>query len=193
MNIRDFSRIRLGHSFREGLVNDPDGKVLVIQPKDISVSGTISFNGGKPLTMDVTSPKFLRPKDVLVVNRGRFAAAVFELSDEKKWIVPSSIIVLTLKDTSIIPEYLACYLNSANGQKMFQRHFEQTTIPFISTKNLGHMDVPIPPLARQQALVALAQATEQYNRLSCRKQEMYRQFVDYALLPKKKTPRRSTP
>ena len=166
------------------MAGDPDGKVLVIQPKNISYDGSISFHGAPPLTMDVSPSKFLLPQDVLVVNRGRFATSVFDFSDGRRWIVPSSIIVLTINKTSVLPEYLVCYLNSANGQKMFQRHFEQTTIPFISVKNLGEMDMPIPSLARQRAVVAFAQATKKYRQLTRRKQEIYRQFVNHALIPK---------
>lgn len=184
MKIQDFCKIRLGHAFRERLVGHPDGEVLVIQPKNILSNGSISFRGDAPLKMGVSTSKFLQPGDVLVVNRGRFAASVFDFSDGKRWITPSSIIVLTINMTSVLPGYLACYLNSAKGQNMFQRHFEQTTISFISGKNLGEMNIPIPSLDRQRAVVAFEQATEKYKQLSWRKQEIYRQFVNHTLIPK---------
>ena len=184
MKIQDLCTIRSGHSFRGGLVDDPDGDVSIIQPGNISSNGVISFDDSEPLKMDVPTAKFLQPRDVLVVNRGRFAAAVFDLSDGKSWIAPSSIIVLTINKRSVLPEYLACYLNSANGQKMFQRHYEQTTIPYISIKNLGEMEMPVPPLDRQRAVVAFAQATDKYRQLTRRKQEIFQQMINHSLISK---------
>lgn len=184
MKIQDFCKIRSGHAFRGRLVDDPNGEVSVIQPRNISTDGSISFGGDAPLKMYVPAAKFLQSRDVLVVNRGRFAAAVFDLSDGKSWIAPSSIIVLTINKKSVLPEYLACYLNSVDGQKMFQRHFEQTTIPFISAKNLGEMEMPVPSLDRQRAVVAFAQATEKYRKLTQRKQEIHQQLINHALIPK---------
>ena len=131
-------------------------------------------------------------KDVLVVNRGRFAAAVFEQQDSAIWIVPSSILVLSITSPSVLPEYVACYLNSTNGQRLFLRHSEQTTIPFIGAGNLGCMSIPVPSLERQQALVACGEFVARYAQLTNRKQELCGQLLDYELnLQEQSTGRRS--
>ena len=181
MRIRDFGDIRMGHAFRQRLARMPGGKVMVIQPKNIGPQGSISFEGGCPLQTDVAVTRPLRSKDVLVVNRGRFAAAVFDLPESDTWIVPSSILVLSVNEQSVLPEYVACYLNSANGQRLFQRHCEQTTVPFISTGNLGHMDIPIPPLGRQRSLIAFDRAAARYALLSNRKRELLRGILNREL------------
>ncbi len=181
MRIKEFSDARTGHAFRERLIDAPDGNVSVIQPKNILSDGTVSFSSGKPLRTKVSSPKPLKQGDVLVVNRGRFAATVFGFSAEEKWIVPSSILVLTIRSESILPEYIALYLNSTNGQKMFQRHYEHSTIPFISMKNLVNMDIPIPPLEKQRALVTYQEATREYALLSHRKHELYNRILSHEL------------
>ncbi|MCU0640018.1 MAG: hypothetical protein MUF59_09125, partial [Candidatus Krumholzibacteria bacterium] len=78
MRIEEFSDIRIGHAFRSRLSNVSDGNVLVIQPKNILPSGSITFGEDGPLRTDASVTRPLMPKDVLVVNRGRFAAAVFD-------------------------------------------------------------------------------------------------------------------
>ena len=187
MRIKKFCDIRIGHAFRKRLANVPDGDVMVIQPKNISSEGCVSFGPENPLRTYAAVSKPLQPGEVLVVNRGRFAATVFDLPDTNAWIAPSSILVLSVKKESVLPEYVACYFNSANGQKLFRRHYEQTTVPFISTKNLANMDIPIPPLKRQRALIAFEKTVKEYARLTSRKQELHKQILSYKLVTKKQS------
>ena len=182
MKVKEFSDVRTGHGFRERLSDDPDGAFCVIQPKNIRMDGFISFENETPLRTQASAPKILRSKEVLFVSRGRFAAAVFEKTDSGPWIVSSSILVLTMKTGQVLPEYVACYLNSANGKALLQRHCEQTTVPFISAQTLGNIELPVPPLVHQAALVALDRAASQYARLTSRKQELIRQFLNHELM-----------
>ena len=115
MRVKEFCDIRMGHAFRARLANVPDGGVRVIQPKDISSDGLLSFSDDKPLLTDASISKPLQAGDVLVVSRGRFAATVFRLHDAGACIVPSSILVLSVKDESVLPEYVALYFNSLRG------------------------------------------------------------------------------
>lgn len=179
MRIGDFANIRIGHAFRSRLTGVPNGNVLVIQPKNILASGSISFGNEKPLRTEASVTKPLATGDVLVVNRGRFAAAVFELHGSETWIVPSSVLVLSITSQSVFPEYVACYLNSASGQRLFLRHSEHTTIPFIGAGNLECMSIPVPSLERQHAIIACGRAVARYAVLSNRKQELYGQLLDH--------------
>lgn len=181
MKVRDFSEIRSGHGFRERLAHDPGGAYRVIQPKNIQADGWIGFDRGEPLRTAAASPKVLRPNEVLLVNRGRFSAAVFEPADDDPCIVPSSILVLTMKTDRVRPEYVACFFNSAQGQALLQRHCEQTTVPYVSAQTLGDIDIPMPARIRQDALVALERAVARHARLSRRKQELIRQMLNHEL------------
>ncbi len=181
MKINNFSKIRTGHTFRKGLLHVPSGNVLVVQPKNIALQGSISFDNGEPLRTDASAARPLQPKDVLVVSRGRFAAAVFDPPGSDTYIVPSSILVLSLKKSSVLPEYVACLFNSTRGQRLFQRHCEQTTIPYISAANLGQMDIPIPSIDRQRALVAYEGLVARHAWLTSRKQELLRGIMNREL------------
>lgn len=180
MRIKEFSEVSTGYAFRSRLVDVPDGKVYVIQPKNILSDSTISFGSGEPVRTKTLPSKFLSPGDLLVVNRGRFAAAVF-YEESGEWTVPSSLIIVTIKKSSILPEYLACYLNSANGQKMYQRRLEHTTVPFISTKNLENMEIPIPTLEKQKSLIKFESSINKYSRLTERKRILYKQIISQEL------------
>lgn len=178
MRVKDFSNIRIGYAFRERLANVLDGNVMVIQPKNITPEG-LAFEKDEPIHTNVPRSKVLQSGDVLVVNRGRFAAEVFALPG--LWVVPSSIFILSVNDELVLPGYVALYFNSTKGQNMFRRHLEQTTVPFISVRNLGVMDIPIPPVDKQHALINFERTAKKYGRLSKRKQELQREILNYEL------------
>ena len=180
MKVKNFSKIRMGHAFRERLVNVPEGEVMVIQPRNIMPEG-LMFGTDEPLRTYIPAPRPLQSGDVLVVNRGRFAATVFHLSEPGMWITPSSVLVLSIFDQAVLPEYVAIYFNSGTGQKMFRRHLELTTVPFISAKNLGDMDIPVPPIKRQKDLIAFEKSAMNYTRLSNRKQELLKEILNSEL------------
>jgi len=181
LKFKDFGNVRTGYAFRKSVAHLRDGDALLIQPKNITPEGLITFGKEPPLRTDKSKALPLQPQEVLIVNRGRFAAAVFNLPSTETWIVPSSIIVLTIKDQSVLPEYVAGYINSAIGQRLFQRYYEHTTIPFVSLTNFENMDIPVPSTARQKTLIALDEAATRYTTLSNRKQELYRQILDKEL------------
>lgn len=178
MRVKDFSNIRIGYAFRERLTNILDGNVMVIQPKNITSDG-FAFEKDEPLRTNVPPSKTLQKSDVLVVNRGRFVSEVFNLTGA--WVVPSSVLILSTNNNSVLPEYVALYFNSANGQRMFKRHLEQTTVPFVSANNLENMDIPIPSLERQHLLVNFGQTMKKHGRLSKRKQDLQRAILNYEL------------
>lgn len=181
MRISEFCQIRIGHAFRRRIANVPGGSVKIIQPKNISSSGIIFFKNDEPWHMNVSTSKPLQHGEVLVVNRGRFASTVFNLHDMGPWIVPSSILILSIKDKSVLPEYVSLYFNSANGQKLFLRHFERTTVPFVSTNNLANMDIPVPLMEKQRALVDFEKTSREYQKLSNRKLELHKQILSHEL------------
>lgn len=187
MKIKEFCNIKMGYSFRERLVHVPDGDVKVIQPKNISENGVLSFGGENPLKTDASASKQLKPGDVLLVSRGRFAATVFNLCEPGPWIVPSSIIILSIKDESVLPEYVALFFNSVNGQNLFRRHGETTTVPFISVGNLANMDIPVPILKKQRALIDYETTNREYERLSNRKLELQKQILGHELTKAEKS------
>ena len=187
MKIKELCDIRIGHSFRQRLTTESDGNVMVIQPKNISPEGLITFGPEEPVRRDVSAPKPLQLDDILLVNRGRFSATVFDLPESGTWIVPASILVLTLRGELLLPKYLACFFNSSNGQELFRRHCEQSTIPFISAKNLSDIDIPIPSLDRQKPLIAFEEAAAKYSRLSNRKQELFHRILRHELAIEEKS------
>jgi len=181
MKIKEFGKTRVGHSFRKRLVTVPGGVSKVIEPKNISSNGSLILDETNFIHSAIRMSPPLKAGDVLISNKGRFAAAVFDISDTDTWIVPASIIVLTITDCNILPGYIALYMNSAKGQKQFQKLNEVSTVPFVSRTNLMEMDIPIPPLKKQNLLVTLGTANRRYNELTIKKHSLMNNILNNEL------------
>ena len=161
-------------------MNDPAGNLLVIQPKDVSNDGVLKteqlYRVGQP------SKTLLNKGDVLLINRGRFTAMVFDEPVKESCVATSAFLVLTPKKPSqLLPEYLALYFNSTEGQNIFKRLNEKTTIPFISRTNLETVEIPLPSLERQRDLAQLGALTQRYATLSTHKLKLQTRILDHAL------------
>lgn len=180
--LEELCTARMGYTFREKPKFIKDGNVLVIQPKDVSGDGVLDV--GTACRTEVSVDMRLKKGDVLLINRGRFTATVFGADAPIPCVATSAFIVITPKDPKrLLSEYLAMFYNSSAGQAMFKRLTETTTIPFISLGNLESSEIPLPPLERQKALVAIDETNRNYMRLCARKAELQQQIIDELITP----------
>lgn len=167
----------MGHSFRQKPDRIADGKVLLIQPKDVTPNGFLDAHDLCRTAMPVD--KRLNKGDVLLINRGRFTACVFDGAIKEPCVATSAFLIFTPKDPSqLLAEYLALYFNSAEGQNLFKRLTMTTTIPFISLGHLESIEIPLPSIERQMALATFGELNKTYLRLSSRKAELQKQIID---------------
>ncbi|MEI7901331.1 MAG: restriction endonuclease subunit S [bacterium] len=168
---------RMGHSFRQKPDCIADGNVLLIQPKDVTPDGFL--DASDLWRTDLPVEKRLSTGDVLLINRGRFTAVVFDGAIKEPCVATAAFLIFTPKDPSqLLPEYLALFFNSADGQNLFKRLTMTTTIPFISLGHLESIEIPLPSIARQRALATFGELNKAYLRLSSRKAELQKQIID---------------
>jgi len=171
MQIKDFCKTRVGHSFRKKMVNDPEGITKIVHPRNICRDGFLRFST-PPLQTSIASKRPLRNGEILLQNKGRFAAAVFNMPENECWITPASVIILTLNTKEVLPEYIALYLNSAKGQQKLSKLKELSSIPFVTRPNLEKIDIPIPKIENQQMLVEINKAISKYKDLTEQKTKL---------------------
>ncbi len=180
--LRELCTVRMGYTFREKPEFTDKGNVLVIQPRDVTPDGELSI--GISCRTQLSADMRLRKGDVLLINRGRFTATVFDVETQLPCVAMSAFLVITSTDTEqLLPQYLATYFNSSDGQSMFKRLTETTTIPFISLGNLESVVIPVPSLERQKALAAVDEMNRQYRRLCARKVELQRRIINRLITP----------
>ncbi len=170
----------MGYSFRQKPDFSADGNVLVIQPKDVTSDGI--WVPDFDCRIHSSSENRLVPGDVLLISRGRFTASTFYSSVKEPCIATSAFLIVTPKKSAqLLSAYLALFFNSSDCQTHFKRLHETTTIPFISLSNLESIEIPLPPIEHQEALVALDQMNKDYARLSSRKLSLQKQLLDHEL------------
>ena len=119
---------------------------------------------------------------MLLINRGRFTACVFDGIIKEPCVATSAFLIFTPKDHSqLLPEYLALFFNSAGGQNLFNRLTMTTTIPFITLGHLESIEISLPSIERQKTLATLGELNKAYLRLSSRKAELQKQIIDHQI------------
>ncbi len=160
--IGDLANIQAGYQFREKVESNSRGTIGVLQIKDIPdrrrlTPGTIDrIAFGKPY-----AAYLVRRGDVLFLSRGhkQFAVAIEE--DLRDTIASGYFYILRIDPAHIRPAYLAWYLNQQPMQDQFKQLAKGTHMPFVSQAEFRELEVPIPLLAVQDQIVALAALADQ--------------------------------
>ena len=169
--LKDVCKVRVGHAFRGRVASVPGGQLAVLQPRDISSSGALVTDEVEYVELSLLKPaQLLHPGDVLLVGRGRICAAVYQDECAPHCIASGALFVLSvLPDADVIPEFVALYLNSHEGQLALSRVGARTTAAFLNRANLMDVEIALPDLETQQRLVALDQSKKRFLDLTARK------------------------
>ena len=174
----------MGCGFRSKIEHNPEGNVLVIQPKDITNDGVLQTRNVCRVEMAATKPgQVLAKGDVLLASRGKFASTVYAGQFRENCVAAGSLLVLTVKEgLSILPEYISLYFNSAKGRQALNRLTERTTIPYLNRSTVEQMDIPLPDFETQKELVALEHTKQRYAQLTGRKLELLNKIINHQLI-----------
>ena len=184
--ISHFAEIILGYAFRGAIEVDLKGKASLIQAKNIiQDQNVVSTQDLTPISFESTrTSSFLEKKDILVVSRwtgiGSFRCAVSDI-DQTNVIASSSLIIIRIKNTNVIPEYVSLYLNSSEGQSKIMSTVSGSYIQAISRKKFEDIEIPIPPLKNQIAISKLHSNIREQERIYNRKKELKQNILTATL------------
>jgi restriction endonuclease S subunit len=137
--------------------------------------GHLDGSGALPVDLPlVGSPRAgneaqLEVGDVVISLRGATNyAAVVGSEDVKKGPLFATLDLAVLRVTGpdIEPQYLATFVNLPSTQRALSGHRSGTAALRLPLPPLRDLLVPIPPFARQQAIVSLAEASAKERQLS---------------------------
>lgn len=160
-----------GHPFRGRIEPVAGAETLVVQMRDTAPDGVNWASCVRTTVPGRREPDWLQTGDVLFPARGNVSRAV--LIDEQigtlKAVAAPHFFLLRTKKASLLPAYLAWWLN----QDPVQRHLEQnaqssTLVRNIARTVLETTPLALPPLAEQQKLAGLALAMHQEETLLMR-------------------------
>lgn len=101
----------------------------------------------------------LQADDVLLVGKGSSNHAAVWPGSAEGTLATNTLYVIRPNRQLVLPSYLAGYLNSTAAQAWFITHQKAGTVKVLSREALNELLVPVPPLAIQERMVRLADAS----------------------------------
>ncbi len=147
-----------------------NGEVVYLQSKHFDENGGLVGDLHPDLMVEgIPDKHLLRHGDVLFASKGtKNFAAVYE--DKNPTAVAStSFFVIRSADKKLLPQYLAWVLNSYSTQTLLKGQAIGTSIPSISKQVLENLEITVPNLEIQKAIL---QITKLRNKEKSLKQEI---------------------
>jgi restriction endonuclease S subunit len=108
------------------------------------------------ITIDkLKEEQLLSAGDVVFVSMGVNNVAICLDDLNEKTIAAPTLFVLRPTSDRLLSAYLARYINSRSVQQQLRESSRGTTIPIVTKRMLERMELPIPPIDQQRAIVEL--------------------------------------
>lgn len=181
--ISEIADVFTGHTLREKVQHDPDGKCTVIQLKDLSLSTDVNIKlpPYRISLNDIPQHQILNNGDIILVSKGSNNKAILYEGQYAPAIAVSAFTILRLHVDNLMPEFLHWYVNSTEAQEYFNMHRAGTTTLNLSKKAIDELPVPIPALEKQQIMMKLVKQYELYKSLATEYELNIRLLVDHTL------------
>lgn len=149
------AEIRVGHSFRSRIQDDPQGDIRVLQIRDVRSGVEILPNALPRMAWTANSrPPLLKQGDVVLPSRGdRYDAAL--IRDQAPMIASGQLYIVHPSHPGLSSEYLCWYLNQPESRNYLLKNRAGTGIPTLSRPVLGDLPMPVPSLPTQRKIVEL--------------------------------------
>jgi hypothetical protein len=175
--IKGNCRYRVGLTVRKKPRNVQTHSYPVIQIRNVTEFGTLDLSGLAKMELEeVPSRFFMNKGDVLFCARGTRNQAAPCLVDVDKVVVGSQFFILKITADSVLPEYVAWFINQLPAQRHFEERTSGSHVRMILRGDLLDLPVTVPPLSVQRQILDLhkLQMQEQtlLNQLANKRQEL---------------------
>lgn len=172
-------------NIQTGLFAKPSdkGEVVYLQAKHFDELGRLVTVLHPDLqTQNVSSKHLLQAGDVLFAAKGmKNFAAVYEQHNEPA-VASTSFFVLRLFEPSVLPEYLAWFLNSTSTQIVLKTHATGTAIPSISKAALQDLELSIPSLKLQDSVLQIIKLRRREKALKVEIEKLREKQIDQIII-----------
>lgn len=163
--LEEISDIRVGFPFRSRLENDPAGNVAVVQMKDLEEDRLITNELVRIRMPDLKEKHLLEKNDIILRTRGMNHTAVLVSESLENTIVAAPLMPLRVKTPRILPSYLLWFINHPDTQKHLASHAKGTSVQMISKDVLMELEIPLPPIDKQEVIIRIAALAAEEQRL----------------------------
>ncbi|MCA6429858.1 MAG: restriction endonuclease subunit S [Cytophagales bacterium] len=133
------------------------GELVYLQSKHFDEYGQLhSVLHPDLLAVGISEKHLLKDGDVLFAAKGtKNFAAVFENHNEPS-VASTSFFVIRPTDNKVLPQFLAWFLNNHTTQTLLKGQAIGTSIPSISKQVLENLEMPVPEIKTQKAIVEIS-------------------------------------
>ena len=156
----------MGLSFRSRIEPEADGTVAVIQMRDLTENNKLSHRNLITVTMDSLSDRHLvKRRDLIFRSRGQTTTAAIVDTEIGPAVVAAPLLRVRATSKHVLPEYLCWFVNHPSAQAFLHSRATGTAMTVIGKSALDALEVPLPALETQERIVALADLSNQEQRL----------------------------
>ncbi len=154
-DLEDIAEVIAGYSFRTALRSKENASCFALQAKNILENSTVDEENLDGIDFEnYRSKAIVKKGDVVISSRGSFRAGSVSL-ELKNIVATSSVYILKIKNENVLPEYLAIYLNSIEGQKKLNERATGAVIKSIRRNDLENMSIVLPSIETQNKIIEI--------------------------------------
>jgi len=176
--LRQLAQVQIGYQARHRIEPDPRGVCQVIQIKDLDDQGTLHTEGLYRITPESNHVRYqVNQGDVLFLSRGNRNFATPVNVSLGNTIAAGYFFILKLNSPTVLPDYLAWYINSAPAQQFIKNVARGTHMPVVPKSAFEDLEVDVPSLCTQQTIVELDELSKRERSLLQKLEQRRSEFV----------------
>ena len=181
--LSNIASIRNGYSNRGKVQDQPNGQVHVVQMKDLELNySKIGTNAYRIESSKTIQKHLLKQGEILLLSRGANNKAVCFDGEYEQAVAASAFFVIALKVETVLPAYLAWYLNQKPVQQEFEKLGEGTMIRNLNKSYIENLEIPIPSMEKQQEIVRIYNLWQQEQQILQQIITKKNQLIEHLLL-----------
>lgn len=171
--ITEIADIQIGYQFRKKIEPADDGTNRVIQIRDFDENHILNKEGLARVRIDKPIEQYLiRQGNVLFLSRGHRNWAAPIIDELQDTVAAAHFFVITVRNETIMPAYLAWYINQTPAQEYLHNIARRGThMPLVTLSAFKGITIEAPDIATQHRIVELSRLMEKETKLLDKLQE----------------------
>lgn len=162
------------------------GKIVYLQVKHFSENGQLNdiIKPDLPLN-NQTEKHLLNDGDVLFAAKGTNNFAVQYENKNGNCVASSTFLVIRFKEEFrkiVFPKYLCWYINHSKTQEWIKAKARGSSIPSVSKMDLQELELIIPPIEKQKAIVKIDSLQKKEQSIMRKIQLLKEQYIQNRLI-----------
>ena len=188
IKLRDVATIQIGYQHRDKaqpISTLESGSHRIIQIKDIlhsefrgGIGPSVRFDNLSQITPSGDADRYqVKQGDVLFLSRGQRAIATPVLEHLEKTLAAYYFYILRPNSERVVAEYLAWFINQPTAQSFLEKHQLGSHIKMVPKAAFEALEVIVPPLATQRAIVELERLRQKEEQAMIRLADARRRLI----------------